>query len=65
MTKIMAPILCEFMRSGRISLKERAEEAKEEERRRGLRKVQRERRKDRVKGLDTASPAASGKAASS
>eukprot|EP00435_Cladocopium_sp_Y103_P053694 s2591_g17.t1 len=39
---------------------ETAEEAKEEERRRGLRKAQRQRRKDRMKGLNLPSPAASG-----
>ena len=61
MTKMMAPILwAEFMKSGRISLKETAEEAKEEERRRGLRKAQRQRRKDRMKGLNAPSPAAPG-----
>ena len=59
---MMAPVLwAEFMRSGRISLKETAEEAKEEERRRGLRKAERQRRKDRMKGLEANSPAASGK----
>jgi hypothetical protein len=62
LTKMMAPVLwAEFMRSGRISLKETAEEAKEEERRRGLRKAERQRRKDRMKGLEANSPAASGK----
>ena len=62
LTKMMAPVLwAEFMRSGRISMKETAEEAKEEERRRGLRKAQRQRRKDRMKGLEANSPAASGK----
>mmetsp|Transcript_52361 Transcript_52361/g.114238 ORF Transcript_52361/g.114238 Transcript_52361/m.114238 type:complete len:88 (+) Transcript_52361:705-968(+) len=56
MTKMMAPIpWAELMKSGRVSLKETAEEAKEEKRRRGLRKAQRQRRKDRMKGLNAAS----------
>lgn len=62
MTKMMAPIpWAEFMKSGRVSLKETAEEAKEEERRRGLRKAQWQRRKDRMKELNAPSPAASGR----
>eukprot|EP00435_Cladocopium_sp_Y103_P022444 s2435_g5.t1 len=62
MTKMMAPVPWEeFMRSGRITLKETPEEAKEEERRRGLRKAQRQRRKDRMKGHHAPSPAAPGR----
>lgn len=62
LTKMMVPVLwVEFMKSGRISLKETAEEAKEEERRRGLRKAQRQRPKDHMKGLETTSLAASGR----
>ena len=52
MTKRMAAWLWEqFMKDGLVSLRETEKEAKEEEHRRGLRKAQRQRRKDRLQAL--------------
>ena len=46
--RMAAPLWEEFVRTGRISLRETAEEAVEEERRRGIRRAQRHRRKERM-----------------
>lgn len=54
LTKMMAPILWhQFMKTQRIALKETPEEAEEEDRRKGIRRAQRQRRKDRMKGVAT------------
>ena len=59
LTKVMlAWLWVEFMNKGVISLRETPEEAEEEDRRRGLRKAQRQRRKDRMRGTLPAAPKA-------
>lgn len=65
LTKLMlAWLWVEFTNKGLISLRETTEEAQEEDRRRGLRKAQRQRRKERMRrtlpAAQTCRPAASG-----